>query len=192
MARPTGRPVRAEILVASRDLIQRVGVGAFSYNQLAEQLGIKAPSIHHHFKRKEDLVAEVARLYREEFASELASISDEGVLDRVRSYSRLFLKAASNDLTCLCIAIAAEWATTGPHPREQVEGFVDDQIEWLSAQLRLGVESGDVRGDIDSDVMARTILSVLEGSLMLMRVDPTVLVDASLEALLATLKPAVA
>ena len=90
MARPSGRPVRDEVLAATKDLIQRVGISGFSYTHLAEEVGVKAPSIHHHFKRKEDLVAEVANQYRSDFASELQEIDAETATGRLGQYAKLF------------------------------------------------------------------------------------------------------
>jgi len=171
MARPTGRPVRDEVLVAARGLIQNVGVGAFSYSDLSAAIGIKAPSIHHHFRHKEDLVAEVAEQYRAEFAAEVDAIAGATVSQRLRAFAELFVDTAAKNMMCLCGAVAAEWSTVGEAPRKQVEGFVEDQVAWLAAQVEEGASSGELRADIDPRVTARAILAMLEGAILMGRVD---------------------
>ena len=189
MARPTGRPIRDEILTLTEELIQRVGVGAFSYNQVADHIGIKAPTIHHYFKRKEDLVAEVASRYRERFSTEVAAITGDTAADRLREFSDLFARTASGDLMCLCGAVAAEWATAGEAPRQVVQGFLDDQVSWLADQIRTGVSSGEFRKGLDPIASAETILATLEGAILLSRAerphDPVATVSAVLWSLLA-------
>ena len=64
MARPSGRNLSEEIVESATRLVQERGVNGFSYGDLAKDLGVKAPSIHHHFRTKQDLLAEVARRYR--------------------------------------------------------------------------------------------------------------------------------
>lgn len=189
MARPTGRPIREEILTLTEQLIQRAGVGAFSYNQVADKIGIKAPTIHHYFKRKEDLVAEVAAGYRERFASEVRAITGETASDRLREFTDLFARTASDDLMCLCGALAAEWATAGDEPRKVVEGFLDDQIHWLTDQICDGIKHGEFRRELDPTASAKTILATLEGAVLLNRADsssdPVSLVSGVLLSLLA-------
>lgn len=189
MARPTGRPIRDEILTLTEELIQRVGVGAFSYNQVADQIGIKAPTIHHYFKRKEDLVAEVAAGYRERFATQVDAIAGVTATERLTQFAELFARTASGDLMCLCGALAAEWATAGEAPRQEVQGFLDDQVAWLAEQIRQGVAAGEFRDGLDPVASAETVLATLEGAILLSRAeratDPVATATAVLLSLLA-------
>ncbi|GAA11946.1 putative TetR family transcriptional regulator [Gordonia alkanivorans NBRC 16433] len=45
---------------ASLEIIDTEGLDAFSLPRLAEQLGVRAPSLYHHFRDKHELLAEVA------------------------------------------------------------------------------------------------------------------------------------
>ena len=62
-----GRPAKAIIsreraARAALDVIDVLGLGAFSLEAVAKRLGVKAPSLYHHFSDKDALLAEVARL----------------------------------------------------------------------------------------------------------------------------------
>ncbi len=189
MARPTGRPVKDEILQSARSLIQRVGVGGFSYADLASELGIKAPSIHHHFRTKEDLVAEVVSLYREAFAASVASLDGPTEMDRLQQYAGLFNDTAAADQACLCGAVAGEWLLVGDAVRAEVAAYFADQQRWIERQLGDAAEKGLLRPDLDVAESAQLILAALEGAMLLTRAggkrDTTAAVAAVLLSLLA-------
>ena len=169
MARPTGRPIRDELIDVATAMIRRVGVNGFSYGDLARELEIKAPSIHHHFRTKEDLVAEVAARYREHFGRQVAVIDAADTLDRIRTYASLFATGGPDDELCLCGAVAADWRAVGAASRREVDGFFADQRDWLRSQIEEGVAKGEIRADISPDDLADTLLAALEGSMLVSR-----------------------
>ena len=169
MARPSGRPIRNELIESAMHLIQRVGVNGFSYGDLAKELGIKAPSIHHHFPSKEDLVAAVAAEYRQQFKAHVDAIADGPSLDRIRAYGRLFSETAKADRLCLGGVVSAEWLSVGDKPRREVNDFFSEQQAWIEAQLRTGVDNGEFDIAMPAHNLATTILAALEGSMLMTR-----------------------
>jgi TetR/AcrR family transcriptional regulator, transcriptional repressor for nem operon len=170
MAKPTGRAIRDELVEAARILIQTRGIGEFSYGALAESVGIKSPSIHHHFPKKEQLIAEVASQYREEFNERVLAIDAESPSARIIAFSELYADTARQGRTCLCGAVASEWASVGSEARKEVSAFFDEQVSWLQDQLRQAQKSGEIRKKgIAVDKVARIIFSALQGSLVLSR-----------------------
>ena len=62
MARPSTPLIsRAAAVEASIEIIDAEGLGAFSLPRLAEHLGVRAPSLYHHFASKDDILIAVAR-----------------------------------------------------------------------------------------------------------------------------------
>lgn len=171
MARPTGRAVRDELIEAATGLIQSVGVKAFSYGDLAKQLDIKAPSIHHHFRVKEDLVAAVAATYRENFSHQVSQLDEPSHAARLQRYADLFARTASAGHLCLCGAVAADWLSVGAAPRQEVEAFFADQVQWLTEQVEAGVAGDEFRlsTGVNAGDIARTLFAALEGSMLMTR-----------------------
>ncbi|MBS9372035.1 TetR family transcriptional regulator [Rhodococcus sp. B50] len=62
MARPS-KPLisRAAAVTASIEIIDSEGLDAFSLPRLAKHLGVRAPSLYHHFSDKSEILAAVAR-----------------------------------------------------------------------------------------------------------------------------------
>lgn len=169
MARPTGRPVREELIVEATALIKAVGVSAFSYGDLAQRLGIKAPSIHHRFRAKQDLVAAVAERYRHDFKQAVLALEPASPADRLAAYANLFVATARADELCLCGAVAAEWLSIGDGSRQEVAAFFDDQVVWLTNELAAGQQAGSFRADLEAAQLAEVVLAVLEGALLMSR-----------------------
>lgn len=62
MARPS-KPLisRTTVVQASIEIIDAEGVGAFSLPRLAAHLGVRAPSLYHHFADKNEIMIAIAR-----------------------------------------------------------------------------------------------------------------------------------
>lgn len=149
--------------------MQQVGVNGFSYGDLAAELGIKSPSIHHHFPRKDDLMAAVTAEYRRDFNAAVAELNQGNAVADLWSYAMLFATTAATDRMCLCGAVSADWLAVGEATRSEVTGFFDDQIRWLSAQLGRGASAGEFPADLDTEAAAGLLLAALEGSTLLAR-----------------------
>ncbi|WP_375383482.1 TetR/AcrR family transcriptional regulator [uncultured Sphingomonas sp.] len=70
-----GRPAqalitRAKAATVALRLIDRDGLDALSLQGVARELGVKAPSLYHHFRHKEELLTQVARQLLEEVNNE--------------------------------------------------------------------------------------------------------------------------
>jgi TetR/AcrR family transcriptional repressor of nem operon len=150
-------------------MVQQVGVNSLSYGALAKQLDISAPSIHHHFPTKDDLVGAVAARYREIFAQHTAEIDAASPAERIRAFAALFADATSQELVCFCGSIASDWLTVGVVARTEAAGFFDDQLSWLTTQLEAGVAAGEFVMRSEAREVAETILAALEGAMLMAR-----------------------
>ena len=133
MARPSGRDIRREVIDHAGRAIRSRGVDGFSYGDLARRLGIRAPSIHHHFGRKDDLIAATVADYRRAFRVEVESLPPGPPLERLGAYADLFLRSADDAALCLCGAVVAGWDQVDDAARSEVAGFFDDELDWWSA-----------------------------------------------------------
>src|SRR3569832_2021124 len=98
---------REAILAAATQIAQAHGYQGLNFRDLAADVGIKAPSIYHHFASKADLGAAVAKRYWEDTAAALDGISAEFADDPARALheypTRVFQKThKNNNRLCLC------------------------------------------------------------------------------------------
>jgi AcrR family transcriptional regulator len=87
------------ILAAAKRAAMAHGYTGLNFRDIAAEVGIKAPSIYHHFPTKADLGAAVAKRYWEDIVVDLEAISDQSPdpLRALRRYPEIFRKSLSSD-----------------------------------------------------------------------------------------------
>ena len=159
---------REAILAAARRTAQAHGYSGLNFRDLADEVGIKAASIYHHFPSKADLGAAVARRYWENTAADLDSMLAE-TSDPVRSlhqYPDIFRKSLEADnRMCLCSFMSAEYDDLPEAVKKEVQTFADVNVAWLSKVLSAAavVKSGE------SEQRARAIFAAVAGAQLMAR-----------------------
>ena len=103
---------KEDILAAAKRSAMAHGYTGLNFRDIAAEVGIKAPSIYHHFPTKADLGAAVAKRYWEDIIVDLEAISDQlpDPLRALRRYPEIFRKSLlSDNRMCLCSFMAAEY-----------------------------------------------------------------------------------
>lgn len=171
MKKPSGTAER--VLDVAQDLIQRRGYNAISFSDIAAGVGIKKPSIVHHYPSKAALGKAVVKRYRETFASALdkvASTPRKDAMDAFDFYCSPYLDfGKTKDKICLCGALAGEFAALPKSVQKEVSQFFEEHISWLEQILERGRTSGEFEFAGPSQAMAMHILDSLQGALVVKR-----------------------
>jgi TetR/AcrR family transcriptional regulator, transcriptional repressor for nem operon len=163
---------RQVVLDAAQELAQRHGYNGFSYHELARRVGIKTASIHYYFPTKEDLGCVLMARYREQFANALSAIHDGSKSQKrmIERFIELFERTlASGDRLCLCGMLASEYGSLPDSIRAEVRRFFEESEAWLTGVLKEGRQSGAFRFDGPPALIARTLVSSLEGAMIAAR-----------------------
>lgn len=159
---------RELILNAARRSAQAHGYGGLNFRDLAEEVGIRAASIHYYFPGKADLGAAVARRYREDAAVALKAMSDEMAdpIACLRRYPDRFRTALQNDnRMCLGSFMAAEYDDLPDAVAKEVQAFADVNIAWIGGQLC----AASLVPPSDCERRARAIFAAIAGAQLLAR-----------------------
>ena len=161
------------ILDAGQELIQTGGFSAMSFQDIASEVGIRKPSIIHHFPTKAELGVAIIRRYRDTSAAQLQQISEEPAKsswDALEFYFSPYLFLASTpDKVCLCGALAGEIPVLPEVMRVEVKQFIEAHQRWLEEILREGVERGELVLIDSPKSLSRVIFNSLQGSLLVRR-----------------------
>jgi len=155
-----------EILDAAERMVRTGGYNAFSFREIAKQVGIKAASVHYHFPGKAELGVALARRYTDRFLAGLGAPDDpevppEALLDR---YVEAYRKSLVEDgLMCLCGMLGAEIAYLPDTVADQARRFFDANIAWLTRVLERQAAGDDARDE------ALRRIATLEGAMILAR-----------------------
>src|ERR1700722_17342098 len=156
------------ILAAARRTAQAHGYSGLNFRDLADEVGIKAASIYHHFPSKADLGAAIARRYWEDTAAGLESMLAE-TSDPVcclRRYPEVFRKAlATGNRMCLCSFMAAEYDDLPDAVKQEVQTFGDVNVAWLSRLL----SAAAVVSARESEQRASAIFAAVAGAQLIAR-----------------------
>jgi TetR/AcrR family transcriptional regulator, transcriptional repressor for nem operon len=156
------------ILAAAKRTAQAHGYGGLNFRDLADEVGIKAASIYHHFPSKADLGAAVARRYWEDTAAHLESMLAEtsDPVRCLRQYPDVFRKSLESDnRMCMCSFMAAEYDDLPEAVRQEVQTFADVNVAWLSRVL----SAAAALKPEDSEQRARAIFAAVAGAQLLAR-----------------------
>ena len=183
---------KERIVETATRLAQTLGFNAFSYADIAEAIGIRKASIHHHFPTKADLAAAMVGAYRTGFTGVLAAIdSDAGPYgERLRRYTGAYKASLLDERMCLCGMLASD-ASTLPDPlKRQVSAFFDENVTWLASTLDLGRRTGELAFDGDPAARAKLLLAAMQGALLVARaMADEAFFDTTVNELIGGLRP---
>ena len=162
-----------QILDLAETLIQTRGYSAFSYQDIADSLGIRKASIHYHFPSKADLGVAVVDRYIAYFGDGLTAIADDqsqSSMTMLDFYVQPYLQFASTpDRVCLSAALAGEMMAMPPKVRERVDHFFRTHQVWLSEILKRGEARGEFKLPAPASKVARYVFAALQGALLVKR-----------------------
>lgn len=154
--------------IAERFVMQR-GYHAFSYQHIAEELGVKPAAVHYHFRTKPELVSEVLDRYRGRFRRWARTLRGTPVeqLDAYLALSRGLLVANRIDPFGM---MAAEYDQVPDAVKQRLRELQVEIFGWFAGLLEAGRQSGDFQFVGPSDAKAAELACALLGAQQLGRV----------------------
>lgn len=186
----TAPGTREQLIDSAISFVRRQGYAGFSYAHLAHAIGIRKPSVHHHFATKEDLGVELVSTYTERIAERLAEFDAKipQPLARVKAYSTLYREGLAQGQGCLCGVLAAERATLPALIQARVEEFFALNLHWLEQTL---TQRTGLRASVKPSRESRVVLAVMQGAMFTaLAMNDVAVFDDAVEGLLATLRDA--
>lgn len=162
-----------QILDTAERLITQGGFHAFSFQDIAERIGIKKASIYYHHPAKAALGREVIARYRARFREVLAAIDSAEPIDYGDALS-LYLApiiqlSQSDDGVCLCGVLGGEYIALPEEMQAEVGAFFEEHQTWLAGLLERGRAAGAFGFTGSAAKMAKLMFSAVEGALIIKR-----------------------
>lgn len=157
--------VRENLLEKASFYVRTCGYAAFSYADLARDVGITKASVHHYFPRKEDLAAAIIAEHVANYRRALEEIlaGSDRAATRLRAYAATFQDGLELGMLPLCGALSAERDALPEPVRKDVCHFFELHLAWLEQVVRAGVAGGELRSTLDPARTANLLLATLEG-----------------------------
>jgi TetR/AcrR family transcriptional repressor of nem operon len=161
------------ILDVVEALLMERGFNAISYQDISDRIGIRKASVHYHFPAKADLGVAVIRRYvdRTDAMHVPVEMLDGGMFEIAleRFLSVFATISARSPRVCLGGILGAEFETLPEAMQAEVRRFFTNLREWLGAVLDAGRAKGAFAFAGDGAAMARAMVAMLEGALIIGR-----------------------
>ena len=159
-----------DILACARSLIIAGGYNGFSYADIADVVGIRKPSIHHHFASKVDLVRTLVSRYRAEAEAGLAALERNvpDPRDQLKSYVA-YWEACIADATapfCVCALLASELPMLPEEVALEVRAHFRALASWLTSVMERGKRKGRLHFSNSAKVEAEAFMATVHGAML--------------------------
>ena len=160
---------QTQILDIAEAIVRSRGYNAFSYADIASEIGVSKASLHHHFPTKSDLGLQLIVRFTDMFRGALQQIDEhhKSGLIKLREYARLFEGSLEENKMCLCGMLAAEHETLVEPMQAAINDYFKGHEKWIEAVLKSGKKNGELAYDGSARKHAHLIVSNLQGALMI-------------------------
>jgi TetR/AcrR family transcriptional regulator, transcriptional repressor for nem operon len=160
------------ILDSAQSLIVSGGYNGFSYADIAEKVGVRKASIHHHFPTKVDLVRTLLERYRAEARAGFDYLDSHtgNARERLSSYLDYWRKCLSERTMCICALLASELPSLPAELTAQVRLHFKTLGDWLEATLQQGQSEGMFQFARSPREEAQTFMATVHGGMLSARV----------------------
>jgi AcrR family transcriptional regulator len=148
------------VLSAAIELFNRRGYDATSIGDISEALGVTKSAVYHHVESKEQLLAQALDEALEELEAtvEAATTAAGSADDRLRQVVRRSVEVLVQHQPAVTLLLRvhgnSEVEQAALHRRRQIDAR-------LSALVREAVEHGELRSDLDPDLVSRLLFGMV-------------------------------
>ncbi|WP_413585202.1 TetR/AcrR family transcriptional regulator [Bdellovibrio sp. HCB274] len=157
-------------LEAAKNHLQLRGYNGFSFQDIADELGIRKASLHYYFASKEDLGLALIEDYSQAFQDWLKKYEDHHALERIKKFIDMYYSFSQDGLkVCPGGVLCIDFNTLPPKLKKAVVEFQSGQQEWLTEQFKTGCKQGSLKKDIKPKETALLLMSTCQGALQIAR-----------------------
>ncbi len=170
-----GEQTRQEIIRKAAPLFNQKGYEGTALSDLMEATGLEKGGIYRHFDSKQELAGEAFdHAWKLVMDTRFEGIDDiPSSVDRLRQLLRNFRDRRGGLVPggCPLLNTAIEADDGNPQLRNKARHALDSWRGRLKSIVEEGRRKGEIRSDIDAEKLATLIISMLEGSLMVSRLE---------------------
>ena len=142
----------------AKSLLQIFGYNGFSFQKLADRLGIKQPSVYGHFPSKEELGQVLLDDYLSFFQTWTETISIFGPQEKLGAMFELFIKIVSDERkVCLLSSLAADFNSLPIKLHKPTLNATQGYIHWIQEVITEGQSKNLFRNDLPAEELANFI-----------------------------------
>ncbi len=160
-----------EALSLAKEYLQTLGFSGFSFQTIADSLGIKKASLHYYFSSKEDMGIALLEDYEEghkTWAIKVQDLPSKVKLEKmVKGFSSL---SAKHNMICPVGAFTSDFYSVSPKMKKRLQEFHFLIRDWLVETIDQGKKEGTIKKTTNSTLAADLFLTTLQGGVQVARI----------------------
>ncbi|MBX7231099.1 MAG: TetR/AcrR family transcriptional regulator [Bdellovibrionales bacterium] len=172
---------KIRILKEGKSLLQSHGYHGFSFQNIADKIKIKKPSLYDHYASKSDLVIAILVEYETQFEQWAAEIHTRSPLDQIESFFEIFHGLSLNQgQLCPILTLTTDFSSLPQKIQKQMTRFIDKWIFWLETRVLEGQKQALIAPKFSSSQWAFLIYSQAMGAQIQSRLkkNPNLILDS--------------
>lgn len=171
MARKSNSDTKTKALNLAREYLQTLGFSGFSFQTIADKLGIRKASLHYYFASKEEMGLVLLNDYEDghkNWALKVQNLPSKVKLEKmIKGFKSL---SSKNHMICPVGSFTSDFHSTSPKMKKRILQFHFVVRDWLTETINQGKKEGTIRMSLDSEVAADLFLATLQGGVQLARI----------------------
>jgi len=159
---------RERILDSAQRLTQTRSFHGFSFQDIADEIGIRKASLYHHFESKDDVAVAMLQRAADWVSAQFKKVEGREPKERLEAYFDLFRQIHGKaERMCPGGSFAAVFGAVSSPVQATLHRYAKMHVDWLEEVVRDGVEQGQFTIDDQRprDV-AIQILAGVQGALL--------------------------
>lgn len=153
-----------------RHYLQTLGFNGFSFQTIADELGIKKASLHYHFASKEDMGIALIMDYELAYEKWTKKVSSLSAKEKLEQMLNVFCKMGlDHNKICPAGVLSADFNTLPENMKEYLVQFHHTQRSWMIQTLKQGVKEKSFRKNLNIEATADLFLCSIQGGLQVAR-----------------------
>lgn len=162
---------KTQALNLAKEYLQTLGFSGFSFQTIADSLGIKKASLHYYFPSKEEMGLAVIEDYiggHKKWAEKIQALPSKSKLEKlVKGFNTL---SSKHNMICPVGSFSSDFNGMSPKMKKKLKQFHFLIRDWLIETIEQGKKEGTIRRNLDTESAADWFLTTLQGGVQIARI----------------------
>ncbi|WP_413558499.1 TetR/AcrR family transcriptional regulator [Bdellovibrio sp. HCB209] len=177
---------KLQAIEIAKGYLQLRGFNGFSFQDIADELGIRKASLHYYFASKEDLGLALIEDYTHSFQEWAKKHEELEPVEKIKKFIDMYYFFSQDDLkVCPGGVFCIDYNTLPTKLKKAVSDFQQNTQDWLEETIRQGIKSKTLKPTLKPKETAALFYSTAQGSLQVARMqnNPKVMKNTCLSLL---------
>ena len=164
--------MREQLLHAAQVLVQDRGLDAVSFQDLADAVGLKKPSVFHHFRNKDELAQALMTHCHTAYGARYGEVlqrEDLNEPEKLRAIARIFDEGLRTDHLCLLSSLSQNCNRYSDNLKQEIHETVSVIVARYAPVFEAGRRNGTLDFKGTAEQAGAAFLAMLQGLQVLTR-----------------------